>query len=309
MKTRASKLSNPDCGKITASTYHSFCAEVLREYGAFIKLKKDFTIITPQEELEVFKLCKSELKYGSYRGFPKAKDVMEVVSLCLNKLWDVDYAIEDIFANIGDTNIEAMKKTIERMGTYKEENHMLSYDDLLVKMYELLQNEDVRNILERRYKYVMVDEYQDTNKIQEKIVFLLTRDRKNLVVVGDDYQSIYKFRGSEIENIIEFPNRVGGCEQVVIDTNYRSNKEILDVANEVMRDNADFGYPKFMKNTGKSGDKVKFVRPGRCEDEANLILASIKAWRDAGKNMSEYAVLERKSKSSSASAISTISPL
>ena len=617
MKTRAKKLSNPDCGKITASTYHSFCAEVLREYAAFVGLNNQFVIITPQEELEAFKLCKSELGFGSMRSFPKAKDVMEIVSFCLNAMEDVEETIEGIFQNLDEKTMNAVKQVLERLKGYKEENRMLSYDDLLVKMHELLLNEDIRDILEDRYRYVMVDEYQDTCKIQEQIVMLLTKQNRNLAVVGDDYQCwhkdslvettngtkkvsdicvgdevqtikkgkvcfskvtnktshfgkvlsittesgknirvtrehkmfasspnfdekyyvylmyrkdkgfrigitsggktkkinartiserpeklwylkrcetkadacylesylslkyqiptlpfyckdrnmaitqdnankifdkfgtngfrlledfcmlfdypnfipqgitrcseekknvnlqmdashkynsvsfeqkgqrvrksfsnykdafvfakrfaesknavlveklffkereflnvvtassltvsmripvvengevvldkivnieevddncevyhievestgiliadkiashncIYGFRSADISNIIEFPERVGECEQVVIDTNYRSTKEILDVANEVMYAYADFGYPKQMKHTGRSLGKVAFVRPGKCDEEAQLIFESIRRWQEAGKNLSEYAVLSRKSKS------------
>lgn len=299
MKKRASNLSNPNCKKITASTYHSFCAEIVRKYAAFVGVSKDFVIMTPSEELEAFKLCKSELGYGKFRDFPQSKDVMEVVSGCLNKMEDVYSVLETILDEKGEVIKDAVTKVVKRLVEYKKENNLMSYDDLLVKMEELLRNEDIRDLLEERYQYVMVDEYQDTNKIQEKIVFALTRDKKNLVVVGDDYQSIYAFRCADINNIIDFPKKIGGCKQIVIDKNYRSSKEILDVANEIMDAYADFGYPKIMKDNGKSNEKVTFVKPGKCDEEAELIFESIKKWRDAGKNLSEYAVLERKSKSSS----------
>ena len=297
MKVRASKLSNPECGKVTASTYHSFCADILRKYGTKVGLSKDFVIITPNEELEAFKLCKSELGFGAMKNFPKAKDVCGIVSLCLNACTDLNKAIDEIFESDEEVRV-AVHKVVEKVFEYKKENNLVSYDDLLTKMYELLQIEEVRFVLESHYKYVMVDEYQDTCKIQEKIVMLLTRDNKNIVVVGDDYQSIYRFRGAEISNIIEFPKRVGGCENAVIDTNYRSTKEILDVANEIMKANADFGYPKMMKDAGKRGSKVKMARPFNVEREAEAVYEEIVKWQQEGRNLSEFAVLERNSNSS-----------
>lgn len=299
MKKRASNLSNPNCNKITASTYHSFCAETLRRHAPIVGMRKDFVILTPSEELEAFKLCKSELGYGKYRDFPKSSAVMGVVSKSLNKMEDVCEALDRFLKDNDEVTKDAVKHTVRRLFEYKKENNMASYDDLLVKMEELLRDDEVRNLLEKRYEYVMVDEYQDTNKIQEKIVFALTKKKKNLVVVGDDYQSIYSFRAADINNIIDFPKKIGGCKRVVIDKNYRSSKEILDIANEIMDSCANFGYPKTMKDNGKTGSKVSFVKPGRCDEEAELIFESIKAWRDAGKNLSEYAVLARKSKSSS----------
>lgn len=299
MKKRASNLSNPNCKNITASTYHSFCAEIVRKYASFVGVKKDFVILTPSEELEAFKLCKSELGYGKFKDFPQSKDVMDVVSTCLNKMEDVYSVLDDVLEEKGEIIKDAVKKVVKRLIEYKKENNLMSYDDLLVKMEELLRNEDIRDLLEERYQYVMVDEYQDTNKIQEKIVFALTKEKKNLVVVGDDYQSIYAFRCADINNIIDFPKKIGSCKQIVIDKNYRSSKEILDIANEIMDSYANFGYPKIMKDNGKTSEKVTFVKPGKCDEEADLIFESIKKWRDSGKNLSEYAVLARKSKSSS----------
>lgn len=300
MKTRATKLSNPDCQYVTACTYHSFCADILRQFHTFVGLRKDFTIMTPHEELEAFKLCKSELGYGKLKDFPSSKDLMKILSESCNKmirLSDLLDANENFC--MGEITRSAVDHTFLRLTSYKQENHLLSYDDLLLKTEQLVRNPEVCAQLEQTYQYVMVDEYQDTNKIQEKIVFALTKTHRNLVVVGDAYQSIYKFRGSDIKNILEFPQRVGGCNVVTIDTNYRSNKEILDVANEVMDAHAHFGKKQVMKDAGNSGLKVTFSRPGNQEDEANQILKSIKQWQADGKNLSEYAVLERNSKSSS----------
>lgn len=296
MVERAGKLSNEECKKITACTYHSFCAAELRRYAKQAGLSKDFTIIMPSDEASALTLVKAALNLQHLKAFPPAKRLVELKSLCTNKCLDLEGAVEELFGELQLT--EPIMEVYRELDRYKKEKNLLNYDDLLVKMNELLDNDAVRNDIETRYKYVMVDEYQDTNTLQESIVFKMTRENKNIAVVGDDYQSIYAFRGSDISNILEFSDRIGGCKTVVIDTNYRSTAQILDLANQVMRDNADFGFPKDMKDCGKSGKTPFLERPEDNKAEAEEVLKKIKNWVSKGKPLSEFAVLERQSKSS-----------
>lgn len=297
MVEKAAALSNPECKHITACTFHSFCALVLRKHGEAIHLPKDFTIITPPEEVEAIKLVKSRLKYAEDKEIPKAQSIADVYSYVINFLCTYPHAMEKVVGF--DYSLKKTLEVIEAYKAYKEENLMLTYDDLLLLTYKLLKNNKKREELEEQFRYVCVDEYQDTNKIQEQISFLLTKKYRNLAVVGDDYQSIYKFRGADVSNIIEFERRIPHVHRVLIDINYRSVDGILAVANEVMRENATFGFPKFMRGVKGNIATPKLLRPSSGEDEAASIVDSIEEWIASGKSPSEYAVLSRGSKETS----------
>ncbi len=132
--------------------------------------------------------------------------------------------------------VDDIKKVHDGYVRYKASNNLMDYDDLLLNIVTLLKgNESLRAILSDRYKYIMVDEYQDTNKIQAEIVRLLAHKHQNVMVVGDDAQSIYSFRGSTIENIRTFPDEFPGCRIIKLEENFRSSQPILNLANEILK--------------------------------------------------------------------------
>lgn len=296
MIERAGKLSNEECKKVTACTYHSFCAYIIRKYYKELGLSKDFDIIMPSEEEDAFMLMKAQLGFQHLKKFPPAKNLVALRSLCINKQYDLEETVEEYFGTTGVV-IEILE-VLKALDQYKKEKSLLNYDDLLLYMNRLLDIDEIRDELENQYKYIMVDEYQDTNALQESIIFKLTKKNKNLAVVGDDYQSIYAFRGSDIQNILEFPKRIGGCKKVIIDTNYRSTKEILKVANQIMKEHATFGFPKEMKDCGKSGKTVLMEVPYDTKEEAEKIMERIHKWIEKGNPLSEFAILERQSRTS-----------
>lgn len=299
MVARAEKMTDERCKNITACTYHSFCAHILRHYSKYIDLDKDFSIITPSDAINTLKLVKARKStyYNTHKKMPKNQIVLGILSKSINMQTSVSDTIIRYYSKYKDET-PVIKELINDYQNYKTEKNMLDYDDLLIYAYQLLKNDEARNRIEKQYQYVMVDEYQDTNALQERILLLLCQKYQNLAVVGDDYQSIYAFRGSDINNILNFPDRMFQCKKVTIDTNYRSTKEILDLANHVMKEHADFGYPKMMKDNHSSGEIVHVETPINSEDEAVQIANQIEAYIKQGISLEEIAVLERGSNES-----------
>jgi len=298
MLERASKIGNGECNETLACTYHSFCAKMLRQYGELINLDTNFSIITPSEVNDAIKFVKAENEKYRLRNFPSNAVVAGILSTSINKQLSIDITIQKEYSKYYCFTNE-IKSLISDYKKYKEEKNLLDYDDLLLRMLELLSNSIVKEKINNRFQYIMVDEYQDTNKLQEKIVFLLCGVSNNIAVVGDDYQSIYAFRGSDINNILNFPSKFSNCKVVTIDTNYRSTKEIIDVANKVMDDYANFGFKKQMKTIKCNDKKVSVRRPKNADDEARDIFTLIQNQIKQNIPLSEIAVLERNSMSSS----------
>ena len=226
--------------KITACTFHSFCAQFLRLNAQLLGYNTStFTILSDDDAKEIVSMLtnakKKELqKNGRYvKNFPTAGVIMNINSQSINDMISIRNAIECEEKTEGFH--EETKEIIEQYIEYKKQRNMMDYDDLLLNTVLVLKNFDqVRKICSEKYQYIMCDEYQDTNRIQDALLELLASEHGNLAVVGDDNQSIYRFRGARIENILTFAERWKDCKVVVLVENYRSSEEILDFCNEVM---------------------------------------------------------------------------
>ena len=190
---------------------------------------------------------------------------------------------------MGDTITQIQNAFQER----KRQNNVMDFDDLLVLWLKLLQeHEDVREQYQRRFLFVLVDEYQDTNKLQSDLIDLLAERSRNLMVVGDDSQSIYSWRGANFRNIIEFPQRYQEAKVYKIETNYRSTPEILELANAAIAPNTQ-QYPKHLVSACKSGEKPTLVVCGDAHQQAAFVAQRALELRDEGINLNEMAVLYR----------------
>lgn len=302
MLSRASKLSNPECQNITACTIHSWCAKILREYGQYVGLPKDFVILAPSEEIDAINLIETQFKYRNMRGFPPGKVLSSLFSEEVNKGIPYETLLEYGYCDWEQytSEIGAVKNNYQN---YRNGNKLLNYDDLLVKTYELLENnEKIREAVSYMYQYVMVDEYQDTNHLQEQIIMLLCQKYKNLAVVGDDYQSIYAFRGADVSNLVDFPKRLPtgtNCKTVILKTNYRSTDQIVELSNSVMDNCADFGVKKQMESFRGEGkqDVIRYVFENEKEEAAFLAKQIAGSIRN-GEDPEEIAVLGRNGNSS-----------
>ena len=271
MKERAGKMLKEKCG-ITACTYHSFCVKMLRFYASFAGISPNFSIISSPDEADIIDIAKTELNFQRLSNMPTGTVFASMLSTCVNK----GISLEDLLTEQrywkfrqNEKKLLALKKEVAR---YKEGHNLLNYDD----------------------QYIMVDEYQDTNSLQDSIIKKIRKDNQNLMVVGDDMQSIYKFRGADVQNILSFPKRYTNCKVIYLTENYRSSQEILNLANHVMT-NATEGYQKNLRAQFSSQELPKVYGVNDTKTEAEFVLNRIKAKHAEGIPYNDICVLYRNS--------------
>jgi len=235
MLRKASILLDSRCEQVSGGTFHSFANSVLRKYAGRLGYENNFTILDQADAEDVVNLIRTRMKYDTKeKRFPRKETLYDLYSRSLNTVTPV----KELLAADYPQYLEIENDISVLHGAYvkyKKEYNLMDYDDLLLNFALLLrQNEAVRAALSDRYKYVMVDEYQDTNKLQAEIVKLLALKHRNLMVVGDDAQCIYSFRGSTIQNILTFSEEFKDCKIIKLEENYRSTQPILNLSNEIL---------------------------------------------------------------------------
>ncbi len=286
-------LHDASAGKVTGGTFHSFASFILRKYANMIGLPPNFTIIDSADSEDVVDLIRTELKLSSKdRKFPKKGRIYDIISFSRNRGETISQVIKKYYSGLNDY-ISDLELIFSGYTKYKKMSRILDFDDLMEVLRDALRdNLSFRQILQRRYAYIMVDEFQDTNVIQKEIVDLVAAGHRRVMVVGDDAQSIYAFRGANYENILRFPETYPECEVIRIEENYRSNQKILDFTNEVIA-HAQIGYKKrlFTRNERQVFPVVRRVYSE--EDEAVLIVDRMMELIEQGIPLSEMAVLNR----------------
>ena len=230
MLRRAATLLDSRCEKVVGGTFHSFANMILRRYGRAINLQPGFTILDQSDSEDVIRLLVEQLGFNKRgRNFPKKGTTHTIFSKAVNKELSIGQIVEKYYSSYSQ-DIEALSQLHTHFTTYKLHHQLMDYDDLLVYMQRLLeQHQEIRNRLSGIYRYIMVDEYQDTNKIQARIVRLLASTHDNVMAVGDEAQSIYSFRGANYKNILEFPKQFPGTTLIKLEENFRSVQPILNV--------------------------------------------------------------------------------
>ena len=236
MLRRATMLLDARCERVAGGTFHSFANLVLRQYASLIGFQSSFSILDQSDAEDVVNLLRTRLKLDSReRRFPRKQTLFDIFSRVVNTGVPLRDVLKEDYPHFEELlpEIESLMKAYT---AYKAGHDLMDYDDLLVHLRTLLRDhERVRETLSDRYKYIMVDEYQDTNRVQAEIVWLLGHKYGNVLVVGDDAQSIYAFRGATVRNILEFPEQYPGCTIIKLEENYRSTQPILDLTNEILR--------------------------------------------------------------------------
>ena len=288
MKERAGRMDER-CEDILACTYHSFCAMQLRKYAKYIGFTSAYSILTPADTTSCIDIVKTQLGLEKIKKFPKSKEIAAVLSASVNKEKPLEGLIEN------DKKLypykEEVLRIIEGYKNYKKEHDMMDYDDILALSLKLLvENPKVAEVIEKEYPYIMVDEAQDSNVLQEKIIGEIRKNIQNISIVGDVNQSLYKFRGADIENFMRFPKRFPDCKTIVLDKNYRSTQPILDLANGVLEKHSTEGIKTVMKS-GKEGEKPLLMSMQNRKIEAEYVLSEIKRLREEGTPYSEIGVL------------------
>ena len=295
MMNRAAVLLDNRCSKILGGTFHSFANTVLRKYSKAAKLYPSFTILDQGDTQDVINLIRTQSGFaGKEKRFPKKETLNKVYSLSVNTGRKVEDIIQEDYPHFMD-QIEKILGIQKIFNEYKRRNNLLDYDDLLVYLKNFLEdfNPGTKNLLSS-IKFVMVDEYQDTNKLQADVVKGLTQINKNIMVVGDDSQAIYSFRGANFKNIIEFPNLFNDVQIIKLEENYRSTQEILNFANHI----TEAAVEKYTKHlyAVKPGGELPFIVAASTENlQSKFIVEKILELREEGVSLGDIAVLFRSS--------------
>ena len=292
MLSRAAKRDYR-CKNVEGGTFHSFGLNILKRYAKVIGFGDSFTVLDEGDAEEAIQICCNKLGfYEKEKRFPKKDTLRKIISMSVNK----ETAIEDILKKEYPhfleyaSDIKALRK---RYAEYKINLNYFDYDDLLIYLKILLENEEIRHHISKKYQFIMVDEYQDTNKLQGDIIYLLSENHRNVMIVGDDAQCIYGFRGASHANIMEFPKKFQECKIIKLEENYRSTQSILDVANSVL-ENMENKYSKCLFTARKRiGDKPKILFFKDAYEEAEWVANKIKEFRDEGVALSLQGVLFR----------------
>ena len=295
MLRRATQLLDERCGKIAGGTFHSFANATLRRYASHMGLDPAFGILDRNDSENLIGLLRKELQPATrQRSFPRSKTLADIFSRVVNKGLALEEVIENDYPHF-ESHLETIGRLYRLFEIRKQEHRFLDYDDLLVYMRRLLaEHPDVQDRISNRYHYIMVDEYQDTNTIQAEILYLLTRTNQNIMVVGDDAQSIYAFRGANFRNIIDFPKRFPATRIVTLEENYRSNQPVLTLTNAII----ERAKEKFTKNlfSQKKGEaKPVMVNAEDEYSQSRFIVDRIKDLLNRGVPVNEIAVLFRAS--------------
>jgi DNA helicase-2/ATP-dependent DNA helicase PcrA len=296
MLRRVEHLVGERSRAVAGGTFHSFANLTLRRFGAAIGLRPNFTILDRSDMEDVVNLLRTRMGLGSReRRFPKKGTIVEAISMARNKRRELGDEIEFDFPHLAEHRDE-IQRLAAAYDAYKRERGLLDYDDLLYRLAELLEQQDnVRRRLSDTYRYIMIDEYQDTNPIQAELVRLLAATHHNVMAVGDDAQSIYSFRGANFRNIMDFPALFPGTRVIKLEQNYRSLQGILDVANEIISRAAE-KYTKVLA-AERRGEPVRplLVRAQDEHMQSRFVAQRILELREQGMELGEIAVLFRSS--------------
>ena len=295
MLRRATQLLDDRCEKISGGTFHSFANATLRKYASHLGLDPAFGILDRVDSENLIGILRKEMQPETkHRSFPRKKTLADIFSRAVNKGLTIEEIIDIDYPHFA-SYLAVIEQLHHNFETRKHEHHFLDYDDLLVFLNQLLSSQpEIRDHISSSYQYLMVDEYQDTNKIQAEILYRLTNVNKNIMVVGDDAQSIYAFRGANFRNIIDFPKIFPGTRMVALEENYRSVQPILTLTNVIISRAKE----KYTKNlfTRKSGGTTPVMVNAEDEySQSRFVIDQIKNLQHQGIALNEIAVLFRAS--------------
>lgn len=295
MLRRAAQLLDDRCEKIAGGTFHSFGNAMLRRYASHIGLDPAFGILDRTDSESLIGILRKEMQPATrQRSFPRKKTLANIFSRAVNKGRSIEEIIDNDYPHF-ESHLEIINRLQQTFKIRKQEHHFLDYDDLLIYLRRLLADYPAaRERISASYQYIMVDEYQDTNTIQAEILYLLTNVNKNIMVVGDDAQSIYAFRGANFRNIIDFPKMFPETRMVYLEENYRSIQPILTLTNVII----ERAKEKFSKNlfTQRTGGSTPVIVNAEDEySQSRFVVDQIKDLQHQGIALKEIAVLFRAS--------------
>lgn len=293
MLKRASQLLDYRCQEVVGGTFHSFAYGILQRYAARIGFQKGFTIIDRGDAEDLIALSRKEVSGPDKgRNLPRKSTLATIFSRAVNKEQPLEEVIYNDYSHFGH-QIDLINDIWQRYSLQKHAHRLCDFDDLLVLFRQLLHSDEmVRERLTTQFQYILVDEFQDTNTIQGDIVVLLAGKNRNVMVVGDDAQSIYAFRGASFKNIMAFPEQFTNANIVTLEENYRSRQPILDVTNALIEPAAE-KYTKRLFSSREGGPLPMLVATANENAQSSYITNEISKSIDLGVQPSRIAVLFR----------------
>lgn len=292
MMERVALLLGREIPSLWGGTFHSIGNRILRRHASAVGYPQGFTIMDREDAKSLLKSCIGEEKSVQSAQFPKAEVVGNIFSQAVNRMIPLASMIQDQFSYF--EHLTAQLESIRRRyRARKIEDGLMDFDDLLALWLELFdKDDDVRRQYQRQFRYLLVDEYQDTNKLQGRLIDRLAEEHGNVMAVGDEDQSIYSWRGADFRNILEFPRRYPNAKIFKIETNYRSAPEILRLANAAIAANGN-QFKKRLRAVRDSGQKPVFVTCEDANEQAGFVAQRVLELREAGEKLSDMAVLYR----------------
>lgn len=292
MISRVQGLVGKEIHGLKAGTFHHIANLALRKYASQMGYSPNFTILDPGDQKQFMKLIvANRFNEMERRRFPKPPQILDIASKTINLGKSLKDVLSEYYPSYEDLGKE-IAETIEVFKKQKKSNNVMDFDDLLVNYLKFLRNDSISQTYRDSIHHVLVDEYQDVNAIQAQIVIELGKHAKSVTVVGDDAQSIYRFRGGNYEHMLDFPSIFPNCQIYKLETNYRSTPEILALANASISKNK-IGFSKTLRAIRESKERPMMVPCYSLEQEAQLICQQILFHRDENIPLHEQAVLFR----------------
>ena len=295
MIARATSMLDNRCQRVVGGTFHWLANRVLHRYSRHLALEPDFSIIDRSDAEDVVNFLVGNLGLrDKHKRFPKKRTIVEIFSKAVNRSETVEEVVNREYGQFLEYQGE-LSVLRAQYDSYKRQQQVMDFDDLLVYLCRLLQNhKDVCLELASQFKYVLVDEYQDTNRLQAEIVRSLATFHQNIMVVGDDSQSIYSFRGAHFRNILDFPKLFPESKLFKLEENYRSPQPILDLANGIIQ-SAREKYTKCLFTRKTKGPAPLLIKPADEGEQSAYVCEKIKELHSQGIPLKEMAVLFRAS--------------
>lgn len=298
MLQRASSILDDRCRSVQGGTFHFYCSQLLHKYASDIGYPANFTIIDTTEAVDIIQMLRSQLRLNkSAKRFPHNRTIHGIISSSANRQQSIHEIMDEQYPQFME-HIDVVEELAGKFDGYKKSNFVMDFDDLLHNTCHLLKNNmDVRDKIASGNQYVMVDEYQDINSVQDELVRLFSTWHGNVVAVGDDAQSIYSFRGADHENIMLFEEHFTNARIMKLEENYRSTGQILELANRLLEESNN-SYNKKLFTHNEKGDLPALVKAPDERDQSRFLSQMILTLREQGYALNETAVLFRNSRDS-----------
>ncbi|HXG67698.1 MAG TPA: UvrD-helicase domain-containing protein, partial [Blastocatellia bacterium] len=293
MLTRAAALADERCQRVSGGTFHSMAHATLRRHAELAGVHRMFTVFDQSDTDDLIDLVRRQMGLSTRdRNFPRKHTIGAIFSMAANKLLSIEEVVKNHYPQFLHAT-DDLEKLLKAFELYKRERHLLTYDDLLARLSEALEiSEELRLKLSNQYRYIMVDEYQDTNRLQAQIVRLMAATHDNVAVVGDECQAIYSFRGASFRNMLEFPELFPDAKVIKLEENFRSTQPILDLANAIISE-ASESYAKQLFSRMSDGPPPVLVNASDENEQSRFVVQRIEELREEGVPYHEMAVLFR----------------